>query len=197
MKKRIVAKAFLALFYCCTSWSVSNQEHLRALNREFPYGLLTNDFGILSNQDLKTNTCIAEPKPFSVENRPIPYPYWQCFETKDMKMDCERGKYDSDAKTVMSMLVVSGLRDGELHEFISRRPIALKTCRLYQREWRKLMKDEKYGCVSGADGDKEIKDTKTVWVWIFGRYKTKKGCDSYFDGECEGKPTCDKKDLKS
>ena len=43
----------------------------------------------------------------------------------------------------------------------------------------------KYVCVSGAEASKEIKDAKTIWVWIFCRYKTRKGCDSYFDGECD------------
>ena len=37
---------------------------------------------------------------------------------------------------------------------------------------------------------KEIKDEKSTWVWIFGRYKTRKGCDSYFQGDCDGRRTC-------
>lgn len=105
-------------------------------------------------------------------------------------MVCERGKYDSNEKAVMSMLVVSVLRDRELHEFISRRPIPLKSCRFYQKDWQKLTKNEEYICVSGAEAGKEIKDAKTMWVWIFGRYKTRKGCDSYFNGECDRNRTC-------
>lgn len=188
---RKVLMLILFLLVCSVSLAHSNEEHLQELKKEFPYGLLTADFGILSKQDLKTNTCIAEPKPFSKENRASPYPYWQCFEVKNSKMICERGKFDSHEKAVMSMLVVSGVRDGELHEFISRRPISLGSCRLYQKDWQKFTKNEKYVCVSGSDFGKEVKDTKTVSVWIFGRYKTRKGCDSYFDGECNiKKQTC-------
>ncbi len=105
-------------------------------------------------------------------------------------MTCERGKYDPHEKVVMSILVVSGTRNGELHEFISRRPIPLWSCRLYQRDWLKFTKNERYVCVSGADHSKEVRETKTAWVWIFGRYKTRKGCESYFDGECDEKRTC-------
>lgn len=167
-----------------------HQTHLQKLKKEFPYGLLTDDFGILNTQDLKTNTCIAGPTPFSEQDRTAPYPYWQCFEVKNSQMICERGKYDPHEKVVMSMLVVSGIRDGKLHEFISRRPIPLWSCRLYQKDWLKFTKNERYVCVSGAEHSKEVRGPKTVWVWIFGRYKTRKGCDSYFDGECEGRRIC-------
>lgn len=171
-------KALILLcFICNASWAHSNHNHLQELKKEFPYGLLTDDFGIL-------NTCIAEPVPFAEENKVSSYPYWQCFEVKNSKMTCERGKYDPHEKSVMSMLVVSGIRDGALNEFISRRPIPLTSCRLYQKDWRKFTKSEKHVCVSGHDISKAVQDKKTKWVWIFGRYKTKKGCDSYFEGEC-------------
>ena len=95
----------------------SHQTHLQELKKEFPYGLLTDDFEILNKQDLKINTCIAEPMPFSYEKRVSSYPYWQCFEVKNSKMTCERGKFDSHEKAVMSMLVVSGVRDVDCGRF--------------------------------------------------------------------------------
>lgn len=173
------------------SFSVERQAHLQELKKEFPYGLLTDDFGILNTQDLKTNTCIAGPTAFSEQDRISPYPYWQCFEIRNSKMNCERGKYDPHEKAVMSMLVISGTRDREIHEFISRRPIPLGSCRLYQKDWAKFTKNEKYVCVSGIDHTKEVKGTKVTWNWIFGRYKTKKGCDSYFEGECGDPKECE------
>ena len=186
-------RKLIILFFLGVSVSAASmhQTHLQKLKKEFPYGLLTDDFEILNMQDLKINTCIAEPTPFSEQDRISPYPYWQCFEIRNFKMICERGKYDSHEKVVMSMLVVSGTRDGELHEFISRRPISLWSCRLYKKDWQKLTKNEKYVCVSGADHSKEVKGTKVTWTWIFGRYKTRRGCDSYFQGECDEKRACD------
>jgi len=184
-------KTLILLFLMCAVSSAKNpQAHLQELKKEFPYGLLTDDFGILNKQDLKTNTCIAQPVSFSEENRISSYPYWQCFEVKNSKMTCERGKFDSHEKAVMSMLVVSSVRNGEFHEFISRRPISLESCRLYQKDWQRFTQNEKYVCVSGHSILKELRGSKTRWVWIFGRYKTRKGCDSYFDGECDGKQSC-------
>lgn len=184
-------KVLILLFLGCSlSLADSHQTHLQELKKAFPYGLLTDDFGILNKQDLKTNTCIAEATPFSEKDKISSYPYWQCFEVKNSKMICERGKYDPHEKVVMSMLVVSGIQDGEMHEFISRRPLPLRSCRLYQKDWQKFTRSEKYICISGSDPDKQIKEMKIVWTWIFGRYKTRKGCDSYFRGECSAVRVC-------
>ncbi|NBT57600.1 hypothetical protein EBT16_02335 [bacterium] len=183
---------FLVLFLLAISSLLADtqSDHLRKLRRVFPQGLLTDDFGVLNRQDLKINSCIAEPIPFSLNNSANSYPYWQCFETKQSSLHCEPGDYDPVEKSLMSMLILSGEKDGELHEYISRRPMALESCRLYERDWQKFTHDEKYVCISGASASMEADNHKKKWVWIFGRYKTKKGCDSYFDGECEGKGMC-------
>jgi hypothetical protein len=160
------------------------------LIKEFPYGLLTDDFGILTRRDLKINTCIAEPTPL-LQKRWSSYPYWQCFELQKSKITCEKGKYDIHEKATMSMMVFSGVRNTELHEFISRRPIPLDSCATYRRNWRKLTNNEKYVCISGESPSKKIEKSHTKWTWIFRRYKTKKGCDSYFYGECNQVPRCD------
>ncbi|MBI1884204.1 MAG: hypothetical protein HYS08_08385, partial [Chlamydiae bacterium] len=74
------------------------------------------------------------------------------------KMVCEGNKYDPDEKSRVSLLVISGIRNNELHEFLSRRPMAVKTCHLYQKDWKKFTKNEKYICISGQLIDKEIKN---------------------------------------
>lgn len=184
-------KALMYLFVVSVPMALQASTHLQELNQRFPFGLLTDDYGVLDELDLKINTCIAEPTPFSKSNTISPYPYWQCFEVKRSKMDCERGKYDPHEKALMSMLVVSGKREGERHEFISRRPMPLSSCKLFQKDWQKFTWHEKYVCVSGSDHSIEIQDGKPVWIWIFGRYKTHKGCDSYFADECESTSICE------
>lgn len=185
-------KALMYLFVVSVPMALqaSTQTQWQELNQRFPYGLLTDGYGVLDVLDLKINTCIAEPTPFSKSNTISPYPYWQCFEVKNSKMNCERGKYDHHEKAVMAMLVVVGERDGERHEFISRRPIPMDSCKLFQKDWQRFTRHENYVCVSGSDHSMEIQNGKSVWIWIFGRYKTKKGCDSYFTGECTKADLC-------
>lgn len=188
--------AVLTLLLFLDRFSSANvhQEHLQELRKSFPYGLLTDDFGILDKQDLKTNTCIAQPKPFLEGEMSSSYPYWQCFEVKNSKMNCESGNYDEHEKVRMAMLVLSGIRDGQLHEFISRRPISIQSCRHFQKDWDRFTKNQKFVCISGSEPSGETEGGKRVSVWIFGRYKTRKGCDSYFQGECSSNFSCGQSD---
>lgn len=180
----------LIICFGCISLPTNASTHLQELMKEFPYGLLTDDYGILSTLDLKINACTAIPEPFPNSHNQA-YSYWQCFTVKNSKMDCERGKYDPHEEALMSMLVLSGERNGELHEFISRRPIPLGSCKLYQKDWQKLTSGQTHVCVSGSSPSLETKNLKPVWNWIFDRYKTTKGCDSYFAHECTSTARCE------
>jgi len=185
-----VQQVLILFLFHFVHFSAFANAHLRELNSAFPHALLTNDFGILTKSDLQINGCIANPTPFSEKNNSSFYPHWQCFETEKSKMICEGRKYDPERKSRVSLLVLSSIRDGETHEFISRRTMELDSCRLYQKDWKRLTRNEKYVCISGADSSKKISGKKVVWTWIFGRYKTQKGCDSYFAGECSQTSAC-------
>ena len=81
----------LVLFLLVTSSLLADTQsnHLRKLRRVSSLGLLTDDFGVLNRLDLKINSCIAEPTPFSQKNSASSYPYWQCFETKQSSLNCD------------------------------------------------------------------------------------------------------------
>lgn len=53
------------------------------------------------------------------------------------------------------------------------------------------MKNEKYVCLEGGflnHRDRVINGKKQeIYSWEFEKIKTKKGCDSYFEGECYSK----------
>ena len=159
--------------------------HPQELLSHYPYGLLTGDYGILNLDDLKINACEAIPAPFSEKKPYAVYPYWQCFEAKSAKLICEGRQYDGESQTRVSWLIVSARLNGELHEYMARRNMSVHACALYKKRWLQLTKGQKYVCVSGSMwSNKKDEKGNRVWTWIFGRYKTKKGCDSYFEGEC-------------
>lgn len=162
---------------------LSATEHLKELKASFPEALLTDDYGILTKEDLRINSCIANPSPFS-ENTTTSYPFWQCFLLSNTQMTCEGHKYDSDSRTRVSLLVISAKRDGESHEFISQRTLPVESCQLFLNDWNNFIKSEKYVCVSGSFISKKVTNGQTLFSWLFGRYKTLRGCDSYFEGEC-------------
>ena len=183
----------LILIFCLFPQLIIAQEqnHLTILNQEFPFGLLTDDFGILNRDDLRTNSCLAGEAPFTDPPTNYAYSYWQCFPSKDIRMLCDVGGYDSYEKSRMALLFIRGQRNGQNHEFISRRPITSLTCNLFLRDWKRLTKSEDYVCVSGSHPSKEIESGQILWSWIFGRYKTRKGCDAYFQDECDSRKKCD------
>jgi hypothetical protein len=186
-------KAIILFFLFPVSiMALEESAHLQDLKAKFPYALLTDDFGILNKDDLKINECIAVPAPFS-EDSSSSYPYWQCYETKDTKMVCKGKQYSEEEKSRMTMLILFGERNGELNEFISRRPMKLGMCHLYQNDWLRFTKNEKYICIAGSQMSSEINNMgKRQRTWIFDRYKTKKGCDSYFQKACilKGRESC-------
>ena len=146
MKKKFLVVLGFTFFICRAE---TQNEHLEKLKKEFSLGLITDDYGILDIQDLKRNAYHAEPYSF-LKGEWGPYEIWQCFEVKNSKLVCEIGGRDDDTKEMMAMMVIFGTRSGETHDFISRRPMALKSCRLYQADWKKFTKNEKYLCVSGS-----------------------------------------------
>ena len=165
--------------------------HLTDLKKESPHGLLTSDYGILSIKDLRINSCIAWPAPFQDPPLNFAFSYWQCFEKNQINMDCEVGGYDEHEKSRMAMLVILGKRIEGSHEFISRRPMPVSSCKAFLEDWRQLTRKQTHVCVSGSEPLKEMRNGKLVWNWTFGRYKTKLGCDSYFQGECDIRKKCD------
>ena len=52
--------------------------------------------------------------------------------------------------------------------------------------WLKLTQGESHVCVSGAYINEEVVESQQRLVsWVYDRYKTSRGCDSYFEGGCD------------
>lgn len=172
---------FLILFFC-GAYDSCHAKSLDEFKADFPYGLLTDDFGILNKEDLNINTCVARAEPFSEDSHS--YPYWQCFETKNSDLICEGNKFDLSEKKRMTLLIVSSKLNGETHEYLYRRMIPIQDCHLFQKEWHRLLKGQKHVCVSGPFISVEKNKNGKTWLWSFDRYKTKNGWDGSYLGSC-------------
>jgi hypothetical protein len=120
--------------------------------------------------------------PFS--ERSTSYPYWQCFDVKKANLFCDGTAYDEDEKERLTVMVITGDLDGASHEYITRRAIPLKTCEKFEKDWERLIKDQDFVCVAGPYTNKNQKSGKWVSHWVFDRFKTLKGCESFFVGGC-------------
>ncbi len=183
MWKKIIFLMIAGLFFLQSGNLFAGAERLKKLRSKYPYGLLGEDFGILKEEDLAIDTCIADPIPFSEAS--TSYPYWQCFEVSQTKIACEGNKYDASEKTRLALLVVSGVRKDGLHEYFHDRTMPSDACREFIRDWTRLLKGQQHVCVSGAFAKRERDKTgRLVSQWDFDRFKTKVGCSSYFEGGC-------------
>ncbi len=165
------------------SSALGQTTHTDRLRGHYPYGLLGDDFGILNEDDLAINTCDVWVVPFSP--RSMAYPYWQCFQTLDTSISCEVMEYDQDEKSVLALLSFSASRKGETHEYLTRRAMHLSDCKSFEGDWKRIAKNETHVCLSGPYGGiiEEINGIKKV-SWVFDKFKTKKGCVSYFANHC-------------
>src|SRR5579862_3573904 len=75
MKRFITFFIMLIIFVNNIAYAVSD-----SAKKKYPYSLLTDDYNILSENDLAAFTWGLEPKQFtSTEGTSGPYNYWQCF----------------------------------------------------------------------------------------------------------------------
>jgi hypothetical protein len=137
------------------------------------------DYGLLTEEDVAISSCIAPPSPFSLRES-SPHPYWQCFSLKGSAFECEPADDNEEGPTAILAIVLK--KDGTIHDFLSRRAISKDACEDHKSDWIRLTANQEYVCISGS----LVNDHpgERYRSWIFESYKTKKGCDSYFQGGC-------------
>ena len=163
-----------------------------SIKKKYPNVLLTDDYGILNENDLASHTWEVKPYQFSavVEDRPD-YNYWQCFPREWVTITLEDKGYSTEdigLESNCSDITITAWSDGITHVYFMRRYMSIDSAEKIFNHWQKLMKKEKYVCLSGRFSfEQEVaygKDKHKEYNWIFEKIKTKKGCDSYFAGCC-------------
>lgn len=170
---------FFISFYCLPILSKSS------LQGKYPHGLLTDDYGVLTEADLVYATKGVEFTPYKLEDDLSVYQRWQCFETKKVlfKYPTWRDDYSDFGLGATLCDYTFEVKDnaGIKHVYFIRRAWEIETCRMVFREWKRVRKNSKYVCLLGEAGSYANKEKG--WVW--GKTKTKSKCMSYFVGECD------------
>jgi len=191
--KRLV----LGVLFFLISISLSASVDTVAARKNYPYPLLTDDYGILNENDLAAYTWGMKPRPFSDKEMSGSYYYWQCFPRDTISITLEdtgySSKYVNRKDTLSELKIEVWAKHGVVHRYAMR---AWQPFHRYEKEfhlWHKLMTGERYVCLAGSFDDKaqKIENGKTILVysWTYKKIKTKKGCDGYWD-DCE--PTYEK-----
>ncbi len=159
--------------------------------QKYPYSVLTNDYGILNEIDLDSYKDGVKP-PSSLPKEGFGYIYWQCFPRDAVSINLEdmgyssedigRNENDGDIKITVIR------RSGVFHEYVMRRMWPVSGYEKKFNLWIKLMKNEKSVCLAGSFVHREDRvvsgKKQRIYLWVFDKIKTKKGCDSYFEDGC-------------
>lgn len=158
------------------------------LKEKYPYTLLTDDYGILNEKDLSHHpgffppTKFPEGKLFSL--------YWQCFPRTKVSIslrDIGYSSYNIDDND--SELTIEAYTSLGTHLYGMRRNIAVRGNIKAFNEYQQIMRGQKYICFQGTyyfykDSITNGKKHRTFF-WTFEKMKTNKGCESYFQGQCQ------------
>ena len=173
------------IFFLLFFTSISSTCFAKLTNNDkakYPYALLTNDYDILNVNDLALNSCFVETVIFSPKSHT--YPYWQCFPISQISFLCDPAGKDDDNKTETALLLINVTTAKEKYNYVPRRAMAMSNCLWFKKRWNKSIRNEKYACLSGSFAGYEKEGNKEIPIWVFDKFKTKKSCESYFDGGC-------------
>ena len=179
MRKKMNCKLYGLMFYLLSSLALgARSSHLEELKSNYPYGLLSDDYGILTLDDLAVSACTAHPTPISSTSHS--YQYWQCFESKNILFDCDSSGIPDKHEGVMGLVVVKSSSPNTQHDYIERRLWPIKECKNFLRDAANILKGTQYACISGSfiENEKDQLGHLTT-SWVFDRLKTKKGCEGH------------------
>lgn len=150
-------------------------------------GLLTPSFGIVTEDDLAFDHHSIETVPYD-PNKDSGSLYWQCFPLNETeakyrtwKVVDERGRWVNRCSPEVYIH-----HNGELQQYVDRRGHPIGHCKEFIEVWRNLTQAQTAVCLNGEGGfySKDIDFGKyKLWTWT--KVKTKRGCYSYFEGDCE------------
>lgn len=181
MKIRIPLLLFFLLILSSKIFAISLEAR-----KKYPYPLITNDYGILNEQDLACYARGLPPRPFNLKDSGA-YQYWQCFPRDKVRITLEDFGYSTEdvgwEDTLSDLKIRIYVTPTIIHEYQMRRPWPVSEYLPRFKHWHKLMTGQKYVCFAGSFGDKKIvieeAIPREIYYWIFEKVKTKKGKDSY------------------
>ncbi len=152
-------------------------EHLAELKSKYPYGLLSDDYGVLKVEDLALNACHIKPESF-VPGALNPYEYWICFESKKIFVACEDQNFSNEDGRV-GRVEVEARAHQIVYQFIESRPWAIRACRNFVRRLKNLVQGTSHVCISASYIGKEERNERGQMerIGIFNRIKTHRGCE--------------------
>ncbi len=148
-------------------------------------GLLTDDYGVITKQDLDEEEEKAIPQPF-----PSDFPafqYWQCLPTNKIYIKCDAlgfTEIEKGGEIGQHTLELTSKR--EVFHFYTRHNSSLQDCREMVAQWNSVIQGENIVCISGSYLGTDLRKNETGNLvkhstWEIDRMKSGHGEWSWFD----------------
>lgn len=179
MCQRVINLSLLMVFCWISGHTFgATDDHTVDVKLKFPDGLLGDDHGILTPSDLAINACEVRPKPFSSPSQYYPYEYWRCYESKTISLNCNSNGIPDKHEGITGLIALKISNNQENIEYIGSGFWPIKECKDFLKDVADLLKGTLYACISGSFILTEKDSTGfPMSSWIFGRIKTKRGCE--------------------
>lgn len=136
-------KFFLILILVLSSCS-----NISFLQTKYPMKLLSNDYGILSEEDMYDKGFQVPIGEFGTE--PSSEPRWICFESIKFESKCINVGYSEELKENSGDLDLVVKQEGKEFRLDFNAVISNSTCEEHRSAWKKIMKDEECFCLSAT-----------------------------------------------
>jgi hypothetical protein len=132
--------------------------------------------------DMAMNSCDANVVVFS--GTPGSYPYWQCFPIKQIKFKCDPAGLSEDTIEETALLLIDIVNREHPQQYVPRRAMEMSNCQWFHQKWKMAIRRQRFACLSVSFSGFENEGDRKVAIWVFDKFKTKRGCQSYFHGGC-------------
>jgi hypothetical protein len=160
---------------------------LPSLSMSWPrrVGLLTEDYGIVTKQDLDEEEAkFVKAEPFPSDS----FRYWQCLSTQEVFMKCDNlgfiaEEFGNEAVGEPTLQIGNG---EEILDFYTSHNWTLSACQEMEEQWRSIMDKQDIVCISAFYLGTEQKVAKdghsfTHSEWEIDRMKSRHGEWSWFE----------------
>lgn len=164
------------------------------LREKYPNLILTPHYEILSEMDVRKDSRRFHNVPYGSK---VIGNFWQCFPTSDVLFHFDTRK-GNDAMGRQAEIVTLCDLDIKVRgkttwsDYWGRRAFPVEICKDIETAWKELSQGELYVCFNGMPGGAETQiingKIHRIKGWIWNRFRTKKGCYSYFENECSPIP---------
>lgn len=148
-------------------------------------GLLTDDYGIVTDQDLDEEERVAFPEPFPPKVGS--FQYWMCLPTYDIFMKCnDTGPSDHEEEGQIGDHTFRLRTGNQIFNFYTRHNGPLDACEEMVSDWRDVIIGEEIVCISASyvgtnlDPANEERSNILNSDWVIDRMKSRHGEWSWF-----------------